>query len=83
MSNIDVILECLNEAVFVDLTPWQNSSGKKTPGAQNRGSWIFSSDRKGDEETFNPKGSMLYTDAKKLAVKWANDNGLTRVYVQG
>jgi hypothetical protein len=90
MSNFAIILEQLNEAVEIDLTPWQISSGKKQPGASNRGSWIFTVEkdtdvnREDEGKTYMcTKGSTLFADAKKQAKEWAKSKGYSRIYVAG
>lgn len=64
--------------VQFDTAQFRGSHGREPKG---RGSWAFSTDRRGDENLlFSP--SMTYADAKKWAVKQPAFKGAFRLYVQ-
>lgn len=97
MSNMDIYLEgldglakvvgkSLDEAVHVDTTSWQNSTGKKVPSGN--GMWIFTSERDTDLKPEDEghtyivsKGATSYADAKKQAVAWAKEKGHIRIHL--
>lgn len=85
MDKFIQILKQLNESCTVDTTQWQNSTGKKTPNAV--GAWIFTKnkdtdiDPKDEGKTYFMSKNMKYTEAKKLAIAWAKEQGYSRIYL--
>lgn len=61
------------DAVEVETSRWQFSSGKRSPSGFGR--WFF---KIGSEEKFF-NGS--YTEAKKAATKYASENGISTIYL--
>jgi hypothetical protein len=72
----------LNEAVEVSHSTFENAHGKKPTG---HGRWVFSHNKNPDmsksEGTEFVTHTGHYSEAKKVAQKWAKDNGHSVIHV--